>query len=331
MTTYDTLIIGAGIAGLLAATTLQDAGHTVVVLDKGRGVGGRMATRRLPDGLGQADHGAQYFTARSAEFTPYVREWLARGWLRRWCDGFFDGDGIPHFNGDPRYVGHDGMTTVPKQLAAALPVQTGVTVTAVAWDGHFVARTADDRLFRADRLLLTPPVPQSLALLDAGGITLPAAARAGLDAVRYAPCFAVVAALDGPSAVPTPGGVWPVGGEPLAWLADNAQKGISDRPTVTLHAGPAFSAAHFDADPDDVARALLDAAAPWLGSAVVRYQVQRWRYSIPTVLHPEPFLLPDRPGALAFAGDAFAGPRVEGAARSGLLAARALLARFPRS
>ena len=43
----DVLIIGGGMAGLTAASELQGAGCRVLVLDKGRGVGGRLASRRI--------------------------------------------------------------------------------------------------------------------------------------------------------------------------------------------------------------------------------------------------------------------------------------------
>ncbi len=51
-----TTIVGAGIAGLAAARQLQSAGHEVQVIDKGCGVGGRMATRRIKGA--RLDHGA---------------------------------------------------------------------------------------------------------------------------------------------------------------------------------------------------------------------------------------------------------------------------------
>ena len=54
-------VIGAGISGLFAARTLADRGLNVKVFDKGRGLGGRMSTRRV-DGKSCFDHGAQYFT-----------------------------------------------------------------------------------------------------------------------------------------------------------------------------------------------------------------------------------------------------------------------------
>lgn len=325
------LIVGAGIAGLLAATRLAAAGVRVTVLDKARGVGGRMANRRvtLPDGrVARFDHGAQYFTAKTATMQAHVAAWLAAGVIRPWATGFYAADGTPHINGEPRYIGHDGMPAVARHLAQTLDVRTGVTVAQIDAGPPFRVAAHDGTTYTADWVLLTPPAPQALALLDAGRVVLPDAARQALAQIAFDPCFAVLALLDRPSALPAPGGLWPVAREPIAWLADNQQKGVSDVPAVTIHAGPHFSRARFDDDPQKVGRDLLAEAAAYLGGAqVVDFQVQRWRYSIPTQLHPAPTLRVDVPGPLAFAGDAFAGARVEGAALSGLAAAEALLAR----
>lgn len=43
----DILVLGAGMCGLGAATSLREMGHRMVVLDKSRGVGGRLAGRRF--------------------------------------------------------------------------------------------------------------------------------------------------------------------------------------------------------------------------------------------------------------------------------------------
>ena len=91
-------------------------------------------------------------------------------------------------------------------------------------------------------------------------------------------------------------------------------------PTVTIHASQAFSKTHFDGERDDTAKILVEAAQDWLGVRVDQFMVHRWKFSIPTVLHAEPILFSNTPAPIVFAGDAFAGPRVEGALLSGLSA-----------
>lgn len=61
-------IVSAGIARLTRAKALQSSGRRVVLLQKSRSLGGRMATRRVPlaAGVTAFDNGAQYCAARSA-------------------------------------------------------------------------------------------------------------------------------------------------------------------------------------------------------------------------------------------------------------------------
>ncbi len=115
------IVVGAGISGLLAARELQAEGWRVTVLDKGRGVGGRMATRRL--GEGNFDHGAQFFTVRGERFAGLVEDWLAAGVAEEWTRGFADAEGEHNEDGHPRYRGSEGMTSIPKHLARGLDVQ----------------------------------------------------------------------------------------------------------------------------------------------------------------------------------------------------------------
>lgn len=313
------LIIGAGIAGLLAATHLKENGFEVTVVDKGRGVGGRMSSRRLNPG--RADHGAQFFTVRSPIFQDYVNKWLDQEIVIEWTRGFGSGDGHPRYRGAP------AMTAIAKHLAQNLTVYKNTRLAKITWlDDHWVAQAAEGPTLSAAALLLTAPIPQSLTLLDAGGVDLPNQALVALKRIEYDPCFAVMARLTQPSTIPTPGAVQ-VKSEPIAWIADNQQKGISDQPTVTIHAGPHFTRQHLNEDRSKVGQLLLEAAAAqnWLDlSAVDTVQVHRWMYAQPAILHPERTLFVNSPGPLAFAGDAFLESRVEGAALSGLAAAEKL-------
>ena len=65
-------IIGAGMAGVSAARTLEKAGFAVQIFEKSRSAGGRMATRE--SSYGSFDHGVQYFTIRDPRFAQAINE-----------------------------------------------------------------------------------------------------------------------------------------------------------------------------------------------------------------------------------------------------------------
>jgi predicted NAD/FAD-dependent oxidoreductase len=103
-------------------------------------------------------------------------------------------------------------------------------------------------------------------------------------------------------------------------------KGISPVPALTFHFSPGFSAAHFDDDLDAIHAEMMQLAAPWIGGArVIDSQPKKWRFATPRASFPDRcWVTPN--GEVVLAGDAFDGPKVEGAALSGLAAARAVLA-----
>ena len=300
-----TTIVGAGLAGLVAARRLTDAGVPVTVLDEAPVPGGRMATRRI--GRATLDTGAQFFTARSPEFRVTVGRWLADGLAYEWCRGF---DEEP--DGHPRYAARNGMNALARALAEGLDVRCGVEV-----------RSLDALGADAGAVVLTAPVPQALALL--GDRRAPALPE---GTVAFEPTLAVLAVLDRPSAVPAPGArqLGEGDGGPFTWVADNAAKGISAVPALTLHAGAECSRLRYDEPDAAVLADLLAEARPHLGAAeVVEARLKRWRYARPVEASDGGCALVDGRPPVVLAGCAFAGAKVEGAVLSGLAAADAVL------
>lgn len=328
----EVLVVGAGLAGLAAAQALQAAGHQVIVVDKGSSVGGRLATCRVGDGA--ADHGAQYFSARTDEFQRQIDQWEKEGLVFLWAMGSSMGSlAANEPAGHPRYAVHGGMYQLAKHLARDLTVELNVHIRALnREDDQWVAEAEDGTRYRSQSLILTPPVPLIMALLDSSGIELNAADRRALEAIEYTPCIVGIFRYEGEVRIPQPGAVQrPANAIP--WIADNQQKGISPNDKVlTLESSPDYSRRYWDAPEVEIVETMQGHIQPYLTetSRMVEAQIKRWRYSAPATSYPERTLVAVKLPPLIFAGDGFgqAGfvgqAGVEGAYLSGLAAAQAL-------
>ncbi|MEA5532770.1 NAD(P)/FAD-dependent oxidoreductase [Crocosphaera sp. XPORK-15E] len=296
------LIIGGGISGLIAGTMLQRHGIKVTILDKGRGIGGRLATRRIPyksNGQGIFDYGAQFFTVSEPKFQQWVDQWLEQGLVREWSKQLSNTE-------TTCYCGIESNRSLAQHLAKDLNVHLQTRATKITWDAsYWTVETEKGNSFHGDILIMTSPIPQSLALLENSDITLPPQIKSSLEQVTYYPCLTVLALLDQLSLIPEPGGLR-LKDPSLAWIACNHKKGISPQGfAVTLHSTPEFSETHWNTEDSIVVEKLLEIASSWLGSNVVEYQLHRWLYSHPKTVYGELYLDLQQPGLLMMAGDAF--------------------------
>ena len=313
----DILIVGAGMSGVTAASALDAARCRTLVIDKSMRIGGRLASKKL--GAAQFDYGAQFMTAREPQFLSLMKECEKLGLVKQWF-----GSGSGQHQRHPRWCGSSGMTAVANHLAGSVQFSMGLRLATIECESDsWLARMISGEKISARALLLTPPVPQTLTLLKDSKIEIPADIAERLESIRYEKCLAVLAHLTGPSAIDHPGGMKFIEG-PISWMADNQQKGISKVPAVTIHGAGAFSEQYYHSDRLQSGRMLLEAAESWLGSGVSEFQVHRWRYAKPVHVDPERCLVINRMPPLLLAGDAFGGPRVEGAAMSGWAAAEVL-------
>jgi hypothetical protein len=313
----------------MAANVLREqaAGLKVLLIDKGRSVGGRLATRRIGPGI--ADHGAQFFTVRTDDFHVHVNRWLESGLVYEWSRGWNDGSLAYTRDGHPRYAVRGGFNNLAKHLAEGLTTRLDTKLVSIMCDDTSGWTVVDEAgtLIHARALLLTPPVPQSLTLLDAGRVRLGEDDRSALEKITYAPCLSAMFWLEGAtSGMPAPGGVQRFKAN-ITWIADNHRKGISpDAVIITAQASPTYSQQLWELSDEQILSAFKVDLLPFLHEEpkFIEAQLKRWRYSMPTILHESPYLTAANLPPLLFAGDAFQQARVEGAALSGMAAGAAL-------
>lgn len=301
-------VVGAGIAGLACAQKLVNAGVEVSVFDKGRHVGGRMATRQQAGR--QLDHGAQFFTARGGAFRQAVRSWLSVGVIAEWTPK------AGELSAKTRYVGRGMNRALPEFLARNLDISLETEVAPLRGGGELLSRSGET-LGRFDHIVVTAPTAQAARLV----------APLGLDVLltrgSHAPCWAVLVEL---VSRPCEEDVLLKGG-PLGWMAcDSSKPGRPPGETWVLHASPQWSRAHLELDRDAVAERLVRAFATRLRTPIeVTFAVaHRWRYA--QVEQPVgQRCLHDRKQGVTIAGDGMIAPRVEAAWESGTAAAERLL------
>jgi predicted NAD/FAD-dependent oxidoreductase len=328
MSSKTIAIIGAGIAGLACGLALAEAGRTVLLFDKGRRPGGRIATRRASGT--SFDHGAQFATARGRGLSGWMRDLAADGVAAPWPQAAR--------GNDVAWVGQPGMSAIPGAMAGRLEALGGVIHTErhVAFlhgtslrhfpagdvKPGFVADNGGDLTEAFDSVLLALPAPQAVPLLRA--IHHPLAHPA--DGCVIAPCWAVMLSFAEP--VPAPDCLRPEDGA-LAWIARNSGRPGHDAmpDTWVLHATAAWSREHLEDPAETVMPALLEAFRHATGVAAPPASIaaHRWRYAL--VEQPVGYpCLWDADTRIGACGDWCLGPRIEAAFDSGAALAATVLA-----
>jgi renalase len=307
-------VVGGGISGIACATALADAGVRVEVMDRGRRLAGRMASRTLR-GTGTAadgrvvDIGASYFTAADPDFVALVGDLVDRGVVRPWTDSFHVAgpSGIEGVRSGPiRYAAPGGLRSVVEALAAAVPglaVRHSHEVRAVTVADGVVAVDG----VASDGVAICVPYPQAVRIADG----LPE------SHLTWEPVIAVTCVFDRRHWIELDG-VFVNDDAVLTWIADDGSRRGDGAPVLVAHVHPVLAARHLD-DPASVAPMAVAALQRVLGIDAYPDWVDchRWTFAKPMSASDDPYWLHDTVN-LGLAGDAWSGgPRVEAAWLSG--------------
>jgi len=336
---YDIAIIGAGLSGLTCAQALQKAGYTVVILEKSRGVGGRVATRRINDD--RVDHGARYLEPIGTQTQDLIQTLQQQNALQLWPETLYEfkeNQLQASLNQSPKYIAPNGMNSVGKFLAEGLEIWFNRRVIELkttenkTWylSLEQTHETAKDKplAVAAKLVVIAIPAPQALMLLETLESQINSELLNRVRSVEYDPCITVMAGYSSEQqaaffdreidwkAVTFPED------KILDWVGlDSSKWNLSQPPIVVIQSTANFAKKYLDAvDLEPVGKQLLQATATCLMPGLNDpkwMKVHRWRYAFCPQPLPNPCLTTTIPLPLVCTGDWCSRQQIEGALSSG--------------
>lgn len=304
------IIVGSGLCGLWLAHELRDRGvREILLIEKARGVGGRMATRRTE--TSKFDHGAQFYSLRP-EIERLNERWKNASLVKPWVAPL----------GQTRMVAPGGMTSLAKNLAADLDVRLSQKIVRIEFQTNLWSLVSESgSSFNAPVVIFTNPLPQALELLAGNQIQYPKE----LDDVRYGKALVLLVELKRPSRkMQELQGFISKPNDAIETIADQHAKGVSPTPALTVTMRSDFSEIYFDADETQTTSLILKRLFEFDPDIdVASSQLKKWRYSQP-LSHAASGFAKIAPG-LFLGGDAFGRPSLNGAVSSAQALAAVLL------
>ncbi len=310
---WDVAVIGAGLSGIACARALAEAGYRVCILDKSRGVGGRMATRRVEAGEKnlRVDHGLPYWQPASAALNALTAQLVAEGVLKPWEASAYEirqpgalrlvlPDAIA-----PKYVATAGMSAIAKFLLQDFrPHESWLAhhkaISLSYLGSHWQIECEQGQKVSAKRCVIAIPAPQAAELLQNCSIEANASnddlandlesAIAELKSVTYFPCLSVLAGYHSrynhEMGELDPNG-WMMSdyaGTSTDWIGlDSSKRELAENPVIVIHSKATFAEQYIDSgDLQPAASVLLRANARKLANWIAQpewFQIHRWRYA----------------------------------------------------
>lgn len=327
----DIAVIGAGISGLVCAQQLTQAGYSVIIIDKSRGVGGRVATRRLHDT--KADHGTCYLKPKGEVLQRLIDLLAEKGDLEVWTNNLHVKNHASSLVVNPQsslpYTAPEGMNVIAKFLAQGLNINRGERVNSINLDSQnqWNLTSENSQEFTAGAVVVAIPAPQAVMILESlPGNILDSKFQEKLNSVEYYPALTVMAGYSDSSQLPEWKAITFKDNSVLGWIGlDSSKRKNPVQPHFVIHSSADFAEKYFESELEQVGREILENAAidvnlPGLNNPEW-IQVHRWRYAFPKTPLQQTCLPADIFSPLVCCGDWCGGNLVESAILSGISAA----------
>jgi hypothetical protein len=299
---YDFAIVGAGVCGLTLAHRLRDSHQTVKLIEKSRGAGGRLCTRKWDDKSILFDHGAQGIPE-----TERVKSWLSEFELLE--SGLLQDSPQNFAQFQNRWRVPGGISKLGRKLAEDLDVNKQVRIQSVSKMGQcYRLQSEEGDTFFASSVILTMPLPQVELLLEHEDSDLGNCPEE-LKAIQYKKSVVFLAQVEqgGPALERD---VYVVDGFQIMNMAKrhNLQK-----PALAVFAPEGWSEDNYEDSPEQLTigfQTLLNRAG--IGG-IQQSQVHKWRYAFTEGIQRDPAYLKLQDHDVFIAGEGLAHGGVDGA------------------
>lgn len=305
MSMSDYIIIGAGLSGLNTAKKIKELNlGSCLILEKSRGVGGRMATRRAFET--RFDHGAQFYRVK-VDIKEQHQQWKKADASHHWFTSVMG----------EHWCAKSGMTTLAKELGAGLDIQLQKLIHTISYDNHIWTLTSDQgESWKCHHLIITAPLPQIIQIIERSNLTsgLISEEFNELRDITYTKALVALVTLEKEINLNEFGYEEYQSGDFFS-IADQKTKGVSAIPALTITMSPEFSDQNFEqADDISLDTILQKFKIKYPVAKVIHSELKKWRYCRPLKTYKSLFIK----AAPQFycIGDAFGGSSLLGAIRS---------------
>jgi predicted NAD/FAD-dependent oxidoreductase len=273
----ETLIIGAGMSGLSCAKALADAGHGVLVVDKARGSGGRLASKSLTLQDGQQcvfDLGCAGISAQTPMFLQQIQAWRHAGLIVPWRTV----EGVDEYVGTPR------NSILTRSLADQVSARFSLRIEKLAFEAACWQAYVQDEgrltpVIQARHVVLATPAEQAAALLPTWHHFQAPVAR-----VATMPQWVVCLVVNDSLAVPEQPALLNDSTILHSIICESQKPGRQQLPgkqVWQIQLDPDWSAQHRDATPEQIYVKVVEELERLTGNAadVSDHYVHRWLYA----------------------------------------------------
>lgn len=306
---YDSIVIGAGVSGLVLASRLREKFEKIKILEKSKSVGGRIATRR--DGSAVYDHGAQFYKIKKGEEFQLDQIWSKHASTTVW----FEKEQSLH------KASSHGLTKLAKSICKLEEVQFNEKVTRIVDAEYISVECESGHRYRCRRLYVSAPLPQALTLLNNSSIQY----ADSLNRIEFASALVGLfefspeifsqfnfSYLENPSST-------------IFSISNQQSKKVSPVPAVTVVMNPLWSRQNFEAADDFILdqiqaefKIYLKSFEPHLSDKILKAQLKKWKFSHPLSKFDQLFSSVGARSSIFLLGDAFGGSGIRGAINSAI-------------